>query len=61
MNQEHNLLPDCAFGPFTYVCCEILLQASLPSFLTWVILVIFCLDQCQMEIFCSAQYQFFCA
>ena len=22
MNQEHNLLPGCAFGPFTYVYCE---------------------------------------
>ena len=22
INQEHNLLPDCAFGPFTFVCCE---------------------------------------
>ena len=22
INQEHNLLPDCALGPFTYVCCE---------------------------------------
>ena len=21
-NQEHNLLPDCAFGSFTYVYCE---------------------------------------
>ena len=23
INHEHNLLPDCAFGPFTYVCCKI--------------------------------------
>ena len=22
INQGHNLLPDCAFGPFTYVYCE---------------------------------------
>ena len=22
INQEHSLLPDCAFGPFTYVYCE---------------------------------------
>ena len=22
INQEHNLLPDCAFGPFTYGCCK---------------------------------------
>ena len=22
INQEHNLLPDCAFGSFTYVYCE---------------------------------------
>ena len=23
INQEHNLgMPDCAFGPFTYVCCK---------------------------------------
>ena len=22
INQEHNLLADCAFEPFTYVCCE---------------------------------------
>ena len=21
-NQEHNLLPGCTFGPFTYVYCE---------------------------------------
>ena len=22
INLEHNLLPNCAFEPFTYVCCE---------------------------------------
>ena len=22
INQEHNLLPDCAFGPFPCVCCK---------------------------------------
>ena len=22
INQEHTLLPDCAFSRFTYVCCE---------------------------------------
>ena len=31
-------------------------QASLLSFLTWVSLAIFYLDQCQMEIVCSAQH-----
>ena len=42
INQEHNLLPDCAFGPFTYdryhrlltYIVKILRQASLRSFLT---------------------------
>ena len=27
--QEPNLLPDCAFRPFTYVCCE---DSSMPYF-----------------------------
>ena len=52
MNQEQNLLPDCTLGPFMYVA-EIVCQASLPSFLTWVSLVIFWL-----EIVRSAQHHF---
>ena len=53
INQEHNLLPDCAFGPLMYVA-KIVCQASLPLFLTWVSLAIFCLEKCQMEIVSSA-------
>ena len=60
INQEHNLLLDCAFELFTYgiYVVKIVCQAFLPSFLTcWVNLAIFYLDQwqCQMEIVCSAQ------
>ena len=33
---------------------KVVCQASLPSFLTWVSLVIFCLEKCQMEVICSA-------
>ena len=40
-----------------YVYCENCMWGFLPSFLTWVNLAIFCLDQCQMEIFSSAQHQ----
>ena len=50
INQEHNLLPDCAFGPLRYAA-KLVCRASLPSFLTWVSLAIFCLEKCQMEIF----------
>ena len=53
INQEHNLLPDCAFGLLMYVA-KLLCQASLPLFLTWVSLAIFCLEKCQMEIASSA-------
>ena len=35
---------------------KIVCQASLLSFLTWVSLSIFYLDQCQMKIVCSAQH-----
>ena len=51
INQEHNLLP----AGRMYVV-KILCQVSLPSFLTWVSLTIFCLDQCQMDIACLAQH-----
>ena len=36
---------------------KIVCQASLPSFLTYVNLAIFCLDQWQKEILCSTQHQ----
>ena len=55
VNQEYNLLSDCVFGLFTYRVnvAKIVCQASLPSFLTWVSLAIFHLDQCEMEVVCS--------
>ena len=57
INQEHNFLPDCAFGPFTYVYYE----NCMSGFSTFVLNVsnsaILCLDQCQIKIFCSAQNQ----
>ena len=60
INQEHNLLLDCAIETFTYsmYAVKFVCQAFLSSFLTcWVSLAIFYLDQwqCQMEIICSAQ------
>ena len=33
INQEHNLLPDCASGTFTYVCCE----NCMPGFFAFVL------------------------
>ena len=57
-NQEHNLLPECNVGPFTYVYLKIVCQTSVPSILNLSksgnILFI---DQCQMEIFCSTHHQ----
>ena len=41
----------------TYIL-KIVCQASLPSFLTWVNLAIFCLDQSQMIVSYSTQHQF---
>ena len=34
INQEHNLQPECAFEPFTYVCCENCMAGFSVSFLT---------------------------
>ena len=51
INQEHNLLPVNGMYVVKIVC-----QSSLPPFLTWVSLAIFCLDQCQMQIACSAEH-----
>ena len=49
-------MPDCVLGPFTYVCCKNVCQASLPLFLTWVSLTMFCLKKCEMEFIFSAQH-----
>ena len=51
INQEHNLLLDCAFEPFTYgiYAVKIACQTSLPSLLTWLSLTIFDLDQSENE------------
>ena len=59
-NQEHNLLLDYAFEPFTYgiFVVKIVCQAFLPLLLTWAwaSLAIFYLDQFQMVTVCSAQH-----
>ena len=51
-------LLDCAFEPFTYgvYVVKIVCQTSLPSFVISVSLAIFYLDQCEIEIACSAQH-----
>ena len=52
INQEHYLLQDCAFWAislWTYVV-KIVWQASLPSFLTWVSLPMFCLVKWKLSI-----------
>ena len=50
----------CQFLPLAHLLMYIVknvCQVSMPLFLTGVNLAIFCLDQYQMEILCSAQHQ----
>ena len=57
-SKEHNLLPGCFPGTFLLMyVVKIVCEASLLSFLTWISLAIFCLDQWLMDTDCCAQHQ----
>ena len=52
--QEHNLLSECAFGPFTYVCPGNCISFFSVFLFLNLNLNLFCLDRCRIEIVCSA-------